>query len=319
LNCLGCYEALPVPPPPGEYHPKCSRRLFGLSGPPRIEFGIGELDELAKSALSRHLGVTGVQPKITLAVRTRSPERISRLTIMGLWGSYILKPPTSRFPDMPVVEDLTMHMARAAGIETASHGLIRLASGELAYITRRFDRGRKGEKTAVEDFCQLSGLLTEQKYKTSMEKAGKLIADFSGRPGLDVLKFFDIALFSFLTGNADMHLKNFSLLRQPDGDYMLAPAYDLLATRLMPVEDPEEMALTVNGRKNRLTRADFEALGRALKINDKALQNSFMRIENALPAVRALIDRSFLPAALRARYESLLGERAVRTGLKPLI
>jgi serine/threonine-protein kinase HipA len=206
-----------------------------------------------------------------------------------------------------------MHMAAAAGIKTAVHGLIPLKSGELAYVTRRFDRekrGRKFKKVAVEDFCQLSGLLTERKYKTSMEKAGKIILNLSSNPGLDVVTFFDLALFSFLTGNADMHLKNFSLVTHESGEVGLAPAYDLISTRLMPIDDAEEMALTINGKKARLTRKDFEVMGETFKVQRKAIENSFDRLACAIPKIKAMVSRSFLSTALKSKYLELINSRA---------
>jgi serine/threonine-protein kinase HipA len=313
LNCFGCYQNLAGDAESGRYHKKCSRKLFGTDSPPRVDFGIEQLEELAKNSLSHHLGITGVQPKISVDLEKQKEDPAHRILIVGLWGNFILKPPSPRFPDMPVVEDATMHMANAVGIKTALHGLIRLKSGEFAYVTRRFDRIKRGKninKIAVEDFCQLSGLLTERKYKTSMEKAGKIILNYSSNPGLDVVTFFDVALFSFLTGNADMHLKNFSLITTESGRVGLAPAYDLISTRLMPIDDSEEMALTCNGKKSRLTRDDFITMGITLKIPEKAIENSFERLEKALPKIKLVINASFLSQDLKHEYEKLIDSRA---------
>lgn len=312
-KCFGCYQELDTGAGVEGYHKACSRKLFGTDLPPVVDFGLEQLEELAKSSITHHLGVTGVQPKVLVDLEKQKEDPTHRLMIVGLWGNFILKPPSPRFPDMPVVEDATMHMAKATGIRTAPHGLIKLNSGEIAYVTRRFDRekrGKKLKKVAVEDFCQLSGLLTERKYTTSMEKAGKIILGFSSNPGLDVVNFFDLALFSFLTGNADMHLKNFSLLTQENGEVGLAPAYDLVSTRLMPINDAEEMALTCNGKKSRLTREDFEAMGATLKIQNKAIENSFERLGRVLPEMKSIISSSFLSVDLKTRYEELIDLRA---------
>jgi serine/threonine-protein kinase HipA len=310
---LGCYQNLESEAEARGYHKKCSRKLFGTDSPPRVDFGIEQLEELAKNSLSHHLGITGVQPKVSVDLEKQKEDPAHRIMIVGLWGNFILKPPSSRFPDMPVVEDATMHMAGAAGIKTAHHGLIKLKSGELAYVTRRFDRAKSGKKIskiAVEDFCQLSGLLTERKYKTSMEKAGKIILSYSSSPGLDVVTFFDLALFSFLTGNADMHLKNFSLMTTIDGKTGLAPAYDLISTRIMPIDDSEEMALTCNGKKSRLKKDDFIKMGMTLKIPKKAIENSFDRLISALPEMKLVISTSFLSLELKQKYEKLIDFRA---------
>ncbi len=307
-RCLGCYQKLDGSEA-GGYHVSCSKKLFGTSIPPLVNFGIEELDELAKESISRHLGITGVQPKVSLNIEKRDTHPNHRLMIVGLWGDFILKPPTKQFPDMSVVEDLTMHLARTVGIETAKHGLIRLTSGDLAYVTKRFDRLKKKTKVGVEDFCQLSELLTESKYKTSTEKAGKIILRYASNPGLDAVTFFDLNLFSFLTGNSDMHLKNFSLMRNQSNEIVLSPAYDLLATTLLLPEDREEMALTVNGKKAKIKKADFESLGKNLKISDKAIENSFKRIFEAIPQMKLIIDTSFLSNELKKKYEKLISER----------
>ncbi|MBI2604533.1 MAG: HipA domain-containing protein [Deltaproteobacteria bacterium] len=312
-NCFGCYRQLEDGTEPEGYHKSCSRRLFGTDVPPLVDFGSEHLEKLAKDALNRHLGITGVQPKVSVELERQKKDPAHRLMIVGLWGGFILKPPSARFPDMPVVEDATMHMAEAAGITTALHGLIKLKSGELAYVTRRFDREKHGKtlkKVAVEDFCQLSGLLTDRKYKTSMEKAGKIILNHASNPGLDAVTFFDLALFSFLTGNADMHLKNFSLMTKETGEIGLAPAYDLISTRLMPIEDAEETALTINGKKARLSREDFEAMGETLKIQKKAVENSFERLDRAIPKIKSVVSASFLSTDLKNRYEELIRSRA---------
>ncbi|MFC3199893.1 HipA domain-containing protein [Parapedobacter deserti] len=169
---------------------------------------------MARITVNERLAVTGVQPKLSLSLEGERGNK--RLTLVGLWGDYILKPQSSDFPAMPGVEDLTMHLAKLFKIETAEHALIQTSSGELAYITKRFDRV-KGKKVHVEDLCQLSELLTEQKYKSSYERAGKIIKQYATNSGLDVIKYFRMVLFCFLTGNNDMHLKNFSLMHTERG------------------------------------------------------------------------------------------------------
>ncbi len=305
-KCLGCY----LPIESGIYHASCSKRLFGIAEPPDVDFGISELEEMAKKSLSQHLGITGVQPKISVNLKRQGEDPKHRLMLVDLWGNFILKPPTKQFPDMSVVEDATMHMAMVVGITTAKHGLIQLKSGELAYVTKRFDREKKGQKIAVEDFCQLSELLTESKYNTSTEKAGKIILKYSSNPGLDAVTFFDLNLFSFLTGNADMHLKNFSLMSNETGETVMSPAYDLLSTKLMPIDDKEEMALTVNGKKAKLKKEDFMVLGDNLNIPGKAIENSFARIAEHIPEMKVIIKNSFLSSELKKRYADLLDIRA---------
>jgi serine/threonine-protein kinase HipA len=309
-KCFGCYQPLDPNRQSENYHATCSKKLFGTENPPLIDFGAEQLTEMAKSSLSHLLGITGVQPKISVDLEKHQGDPKHRFMIAGLWGNFILKPPTDQFPEMSVVEDATMHMAGLAGITTARHGLIQLKSGELAYVTKRFDRDKNKKKIAMEDFCQLSELLTESKYDTSTEKAGKIVLKYSSNSGLDAISFFDINIFSFLTGNADMHLKNFSLIKNEANENVLSPAYDLLSTTLLLPEDKEEMALTVNGKKAKLKKTDFIALGRNLEIPNRAIENSFQRICDAIPQMKTLVQNSFLSSGFKKKYVELIDRRA---------
>ncbi|GAB3241169.1 HipA domain-containing protein [Hymenobacter seoulensis] len=313
-RCLSCYQ--PLPEGQTDYHPACSRRLFGKPVPPAFPYTEAQMLGLAEAAVRQHITVTGVQPKLTLtlapAVAAGQP---ARLTIVGaLSGEYILKPPTPRYPHLPEVEDLTMHLAALARLPTVPHGLLRLEGGALAYVTRRIDRV-KGQKLAMEDMCQLTERLTENKYDGSHEQVAKAILRYSANPGLDVVNFYELVLLSFLTGNADMHLKNFSLLQSPGLGYGLAPAYDLVATALVNPADTEELALTLNGKKKRLRQADFrQAAGRA-GIDDKVVTGMFTRLVKAWPAWQAFIDHSFLPTALQKQFHALLSQRFAQLDL----
>lgn len=263
----------------------------------------------------RSVAVTGVQPKLSLTIeKVPGDPKHSRFTIVGLWGGYILKPPTDIFPHLPENEDLTMHLSDLFGIPTALHSLIRLQSGELAYLTKRFDRIKNG-KLAMEDMCQLTETLTNDKYRSSMEKVGKQIAKFSTRPGIDMLTFFETALFCFLTGNADMHLKNFSLLTTEDGFISLSPAYDLVCTKIAMPDDKEEMGLTINARKRKLTKRDFDSLAQNLKIPEKAMQNSYANFAKKIKEAYKLIDISFLPEKKKEEYKNVIRENAEKLGL----
>lgn len=169
-----------------------------------------------------------------------------------------------------------MHLAEMAKISTVPHSLIRLQSGSLAYITKRIDRVKK-KKWAMEDMCQLTERLTEDKYHGSYEQIAKAILKYSANPGLDVVNFFEQVLFSFLTGNADMHLKNFSLITHPEAGPVLSPAYDMVATVLVNPADDEDMALTLNGKKKKLKRSDFTAAFTTSKLDPKQQENIFKK------------------------------------------
>ena len=311
-KCLYCYR--PLDDGEVDYHKSCARKIFESSIVPELLYNRANIKELAREIVSASTTVTGVQAKLSLDIARSKAGEPQRFTIVGLWGRFILKPQTDRFANLPENEDLTMHMAEAAGIKTVPHSLIRFADRELCYITRRVDRTKKGAKIAMEDMCQLSERLTEDKYKGSYERIAKLIRRYSSAPLLDVVNFWEVVLFSWLTGNADMHLKNFSLFKPAD-NYMLTPAYDLLSTALAMPEDDEELALTLNGKKKRIKREDFEIAMRDSGMDERAIANLFDRFSKAIPQWHDLIKMSFLPHELQETYHRKIDTMARRISI----
>lgn len=300
-KCLYCYKELSANET--DFHKACSKQFFASATPPLLILNKEQLESLAKEIIVRSIAVTGVQPKLSLQLE-KTRNEAPRLTLVGLYGDYILKPPSEQYPCLPENEDLTMHLAEVAGIRTAAHSLIRLSSGELAYITRRFDR-QNGQKIAVEDFCQLTETLTEHKYRGSVEKIGKLVRQFTTNKGYEQQRLFELILFCYLTGNTDMHLKNYALIENALGQYELSPAYDLLST-LLVLSDEEESALTINGKKNRLKRTDFDSVAKTLQINEKTVAAIYQRFAKILPIWQQWIERSFLPAEMKKQYSDLI-------------
>lgn len=297
-----------------DYHKACARKIFESTTIPVLPYTRANIKELAREIITASTTVTGVQAKLSLDISRGHAGEPQRFTIVGLWGRFILKPQTDRFANLPENEDLTMHMAEATGIKTVPHALIRFTDGELCYITRRIDRTKKGVKIAMEDMCQLSERLTEDKYKGSYERIAKMIRQYSSAPLLDVVNFWEIVLFSWLTGNADMHLKNFSIFRPAD-NYMLTPAYDLLSTALAMPEDDEELALTLNGKRRRIKREDFEKAMYDSGMDDKAIFNLFDRFSKAIPRWIKLINESFLPPELQEAYLNKIDTMARRISI----
>lgn len=293
-------------------HPACARKFFGTSAPPVLGYTVGQLDQLALQIIRDQTSLTGVQPKLSLHLDKHEGSR--RLTIVGLWGGYICKPQTALYAQMPEVEDLTMHLAEAARLGVVPHTLMRMADGALCYLTRRIDRTRDGEKIAMEDMCQLTERLTEHKYKSSCERVGKAILKYSSLPKMDVVNFFELVLFSWLTGNNDMHLKNFSLY-ETDGKTRLAPAYDLLNAAILNPADDEELALTLNGRKKRLRRDDFLRAADSLGIERVIVERLIRKYAKLKPKFDVVIQSSFLSAELKEKYSGLLEERLDRLSL----
>lgn len=305
-SCKICLE--PIEEGTSDYHPSCSRRLFGSPHPPQLPYSGKDLDALAELVVRQHITVPGVQPKLSLHLDRSGKNDAGRLTLVGLEGGYILKPSVDRFPEMPELEHLTMHMARHLGIETAECGLIDLDDGKRALIVLRMDRV-KAKKLAMEDMCQLGDKLSEEKYRGSMESIGRIILRHCDNPGYDVLRFFEVMLFCFLTGNADMHFKNFSLIRSSEGEIRFSPAYDLLPTVLLLPSDTEESALTINGKKKRLRLKHFRACGESLQLTERQMANSLRRFEKGLPGLLSVIERGLCSREAKDRYRQLLLER----------
>ena len=312
MRCLYCYK--PLNDGEVDYHKGCARKIFESTVVPDLPYTRDNIKELAREIVTASTTVTGVQAKLSLDIARGGKDEPQRFTIVGLWGRFILKPQTDRFVNLPENEDLTMHLAEIAGIKTVPHSLIRFADGELCYITRRIDRSKKGDKIAMEDMCQLSERLTEDKYKGSYERIAKLIKKHSSAPMLDVVNFWEIVVFSWLTGNADMHLKNFSLFK-PTENYMLTPAYDLLSTSIVMPEDDEELALTLNGKKKKIKREDFEKAMSDSGMDEKSIANLFKKFEKAFPKWIEMIDQSFLPEEQQGLYREQIERMSAKLGI----
>ena len=311
-KCLFCYK--PLNDGEVDYHPRCARKIFESTVVPVLPYTRDNIKELAREIVTASTTVTGVQAKLSLDIARGGKDEPQRFTIVGLWGRFILKPQTDRFVNLPENEDLTMHLAEIAGIKTVPHSLIRFADGELCYITRRVDRTKKGDKIAMEDMCQLSERLTEDKYKGSYERIAKLIKTHSSAPMLDVINFWEIVVFSWLTGNADMHLKNFSLFK-PIENYMLTPAYDLISTSIVMPEDDEELALTLNGKKKKIKREDFEKVMSDSGMDEKSITNLFKKFEKAYPKWIEMIAQSFLPDEQQELYRGQIERMSAKLGI----
>lgn len=288
-----------------DYHPSCAKKFFGTKQAPILPYKRSEIGKLAEQVLRSQTTLTGVQAKLSIDLTPKEEDTPQRFTIVGLWGRYILKPQTDRFRSLPELEDVTMHLAEAAQIAVVPHCLIRFEDGELCYITRRIDRLDDGTKVAMEDMCQLTERLTEYKYKGSYEKIAKTIKQYSSFPQLDLINFWEVVLFSWITGNADMHLKNFSLYNRGTG-YTITPAYDLLSTALVMPEDTEELALTLNGKKRKIKKTDFVQAMRASGISDKVIEKMELKIRKSIGKWISLINVSFLPDDMKRDYKRLI-------------
>ena len=308
-KCLFCYQELEKGQT--DFHPKCSRKFFGSKTIPILPYTRDNMSELARQVIRTSASVTGVQAKMSLDVDRGGKNEPSKFTIVGLWGKYIFKPQSAQYPCLPELEDLTMKMAEVAKIRTASHTLIRLADGELGYLTLRMDRGRKGEKISMLDMCQLTNRLTEHKYYGTYQQLAETIKKYSSAPMLDVQRFWELVLFSWMTGNSDMHCKNFSLIDTGNGDYVLSPAYDLLAVLLADPADTEEMAMSfsVGGKKSGFDRNTFMTAFVESGISVSRSEKMIERVKSYLPKWQELISQSFIPEKMKVDYCALLDKR----------
>ncbi len=306
-RCLCCYQ--PLREGEVDYHPQCAKRFFGCYPAPQLPYTRKDINKLAQVVVQSRTTVTGVQAKLSMEMEHDTAGNPQRLTIVGVMGRYILKPQTEQFELLPEMEDLTMHLADVAKIRTVPHALIRFQDGELNYITRRIDRTDDGRKLPMEDMCQLAGKLTEQKYQGSYEMITQMIYRYSCVANLDVVNFWEQVVFSWIVGNADMHLKNFSLFSTQPGKYMLTPTYDQVSTAIVMPEDTEELALPLNGFKKKLMRMDFVQAMESTGISTQVANRILDRFAPLTSKWFSCIDASFVSDAQKARFKALIQQR----------
>lgn len=284
---------------------RLSRQLTGLRP---LSFSSQELRQEA-AARAGKMSIQGVQPKLSARLRIKE----QRFLLVDQGGQYILKPQIADYAQVPENEDLTMRLATLAGIEVSLHGLLYGQDGAMTYFIKRFDRTGRTGKRHVEDFAQLGGRNRETKYRSSMEQVARLIDSFCTFPAVEKVKLLRLTLFSFLVGNEDMHLKNFTIIRNKDV-ISLAPAYDLLNTTIVLPQPEEELALPLNGKKNKLKREDFLdyfAKGR-LGLTERVIDKMLADFAEVRPAWEALVGISFLADEMKWKYLQVLDERFAR-------
>lgn len=258
------------------------------------------------AARATKMSIQGIQPKLSAVLNTK----LSAFEIVDRGGRFILKPQSSMYPELPENEDLTMRLAKLAGLEVPLHGMVYSADKRLTYFILRFDRHGKTGKYSLEDFAQLSGESRNTKYDSSMEKVAETIDMYCTFPLVEKAKLFRLTLFNYLTGNEDQHLKNFSLITR-DGKVTLSPAYDLINTTIALASPQEEIALPLMGKKKNLTRkllVDYWGRER-LGLNERTITNLLAELEKAVPEWKSLIGKSFLSHTMREKYASVLAER----------
>lgn len=297
MNCLCCGKPLRSDDMEIGWHKGCIKRFFGTARFPEIEIDEKAIEFLAAESANKGYTVPGVQKKLSLH------------------SGYILKPQVEDFEALPEAEQLVMCMADAVGISTVPHALIK-GSGSFAYITKRVDRIFNKDNVqmlAMEDFCQLDLRLTQDKYKGSYERCAKIINKYSSRKGLDMTELYIRLVFSFIVGNSDMHLKNFSLLetKEGSGTYLLSPAYDLLPVNviLSEDEDEEEFALMMNGKKMNIQRNDFLIFADECGIPHNSAVKMIAMLVSKKDKLIEMCRNSLLPEYLKERFITLMETR----------
>ena len=307
-RCLCCGKELRTETAHG-WHTACVKAFFGTTKFPDIDVSKEVLNQIAIDNTSKGFTVPGVQKKLSLHL---SREDTPRLTLVNYPTGYILKPQTDEYAALPEMEYLVMQMAEVSGIKTVPHALLRLPSQEnaFAYITKRIDRA-DGQMLAMEDFCQLDGRLTEDKYRGSYERCGKIIKTHSMNDGLDLAQLFFRVVFSFAVGNSDMHLKNFSLIETEEGSgvYVLSAAYDMLSTNVVIPSDKEELALTINGKKQNICRKDFLVFADTIGIPERSAEKMIEKIVKLKDKYISMCRDSYIPEQMRESLENLIEQR----------
>ena len=321
MRCLCCGKELSADR--GEdkvgWHRSCVKKFFGVSELPQIVLTDDQMEMLARKTVAKGMTVPGVQKKISLHL---SVEDGARLTLVDYPTGFILKPQSEEFPYLPESEALAMRMAEKSGIRTVPYALIRMDESGYAYITRRVDRrfsfggvlADQMEMLAMEDFCQLARRVTADKYRSSYERCAKIINMYSSRAGLDISELFLRLVFCFVSGNSDMHLKNFSLIETEPGNrqFVLSEAYDLLPVNLILPEDLDETAMPLCGKKRNLRRKDFLDFAQDSGLPARAAERMIEKIISLEPMYMEECDASYLADEWKERMKDLVKERIAR-------
>jgi len=311
MNCLCCGKPIKDNNESSGWHKTCIKKFFTTAVIPEIEITDSVLEELAKESTNKGYTIPGVQKKLSLHL---SKEVYPRLTVVNYPTEYILKPQVKEFRALPEAEHIVMSMADKAKIRTVPHALVK-SKDSYAYITKRIDRVFSKDSNvkliAMEDFCQLDLRLTQDKYKGSCERCGNIIKKYSSRSGLDMSELFYRLVFSFIVGNSDMHLKNFSLIESESGsgEYHLSPAYDLLPVNVIMPEDKEEFALPINGKKRNIHRKDFLIFAAGCGIAKLAAEKMIEQLIFMEPVFIDMCCNSLMPQDMKEAFIELVDKR----------
>lgn len=287
------------------WHKSCIKSFFGVTTLPDLSIAEDDLKSLAILQLQNKNAVQGVQEKLSLHLDLNVKKR-PRLTIIGYPSGYILKPQSSTYKQLPEFEHTAMLLAEACDIKVVPHGLIPISSdNELAYITKRIDRDGN-HKIHMEDFAQATNTLTEDKYRSSYEECMELIDKHAKEAFFNKTQLFAFLYFCFVIGNSDVHLKNFSFIMNEDGSLSLSKFYDLLPTKVILPSDKDDLGMRFNGKKNNLTRRDFDAFAKQVGIEEQQKNSIIRGIDSKVNVMEEIINNSLLNQNARTSWIRLI-------------
>jgi len=317
MNCLCCGKPLSddsAVEKASFWHNSCIKKFFFANRLPIIDVSEQMLMHLALENTKKGFTIPGVQKKLSLHLTQGNNPR---LTLVNYPTGYILKPQVSEYHSLPEAEFLVMQMALKTGINTVPFALLMMEHNNYSYITRRIDRilptGKniKTQMLAMEDFCQLSGRLTVDKYHGSYEQCAKIISKYSINTGLDLSELFVRIVFSYVVGNSDMHLKNFLLIETAPNsqEYVLSPAYDMLPVNIILPEDKDQLALTLNGKKRNIRKNDFLFFAENSRIPQKSAEKMIKKVVSLKETYLKMCRDSYLPDDMKSVFEKLITDR----------
>lgn len=319
MKCLCCNKEIDSKSKPEEFtsqwHNACIMNFFGIKTIPQIDISKEAIEQLANESTKKGYTIPGVQKKLSIHLSLEDKHN-PRLTLVNYPTGYILKPQTEEYEALPEAEFLIMSMAKVTKIKTVPFALLKIKN-EYSYITKRIDRvinDNQIQKLAMEDFCQLENRLTADKYRGSYERCANVIETYSSSKLFDMSELFLRILFSFIVGNSDMHLKNFSLIETSQGSeiYHLSPAYDLLPVNIILPDDKEELALSLNGKKQNLTKKDFLNFASYCGLEKVATRKMIDKIISLKDTYIKMCEESYLPNKIKSDLINLIENRTKR-------
>jgi serine/threonine-protein kinase HipA len=302
------------------YSPRCVRHLFDNKKVSHVlSYATPSKDEAVAAQFienRKRISISGVQEKLSVIL----DKRVLRLTNAGEQGTYILKPiprDLKKVDQVPANEHLTMQIAKQVyGINVAENAMIFFKDGSPAYITKRFDVKPDGKKRGKEDFATLAGKTKDNagpdfKYEYSYEELGLLFRKYVAAWKIEIEKYFALVVFNYTFSNGDAHLKNFSLLENESGDYLMSPAYDLVNTRIhvddtdfalskkLIADDYQSPAWKKGGHAS---ATDFLEFGKRIGVVESRCTKLLAPFLERQADVESLVNRSFLDAGSKRAY-----------------